>query len=212
MAGRLITETSCSPDHPVQELPMPASPRLASFVPVVAALAIACGGESSTGPKANQLSAAEAQEVAIGVFSEISNALATSGFGNVAAVGASASALPTTTLNSACSLGGRITGTFTYSEFPSSGTGTETGTMSVTPQSCVVSTGSRNIAVSGQLTWTYSASYRNFAQSGNMIWRASGSFNWSGGSCVMDYSMTITPSGNGSLSGSVCGQSVSTSF
>ena len=175
---------------------------------------IGCGSDSSTGPNGGSLTQAEAQLVAANLFSEIARALATAKIStNVAGASQSQAAVPTTvrmTLNNPCTAGGTISGTYVLtSDFNTSGTGSQSGNMSVTSVGCNVQTGTRTIAVSGSFTLTYSASFTNSAPSSNYTWRETGNFTWSGGGCAIDYTAVVTLQGKTSITGSFCGQSVS---
>src|SRR5262249_20708808 len=172
--------------------------RSLALLGVVGSLA-ACGSDSATAPKT--LSASEAQLVASNLFVEISKALSTAVIStSVAPAAETATATaPTTvksTLNSACQAGGKITGTYTYtSDFSNSGSGTQSGSVTVVTDGCKVSSGTQTIAVSGNLSLTFSVNYTNFAPSSNYQWRETGNFSWSGGSCAIDYTITVTPQG-----------------
>jgi len=196
--------------------------RTSIAVGLVAVIPIAgCGGGDSTGPKAEQLTSAEAFQVASAVFEELSTALESAGFSSAnaskAAKRASMALASTTTLNTSgnCTRGGKITYTGSFTDNTNSqGTGLVTETGTFTPVGCVVSTGTRNISIDGNpnLSWNFNMNFVQFAQSGNATWTFGGGFRWSGGSCDMNYTMTFTPSFAGTISGTICGQSVSQSF
>ncbi len=175
----------------------------------------ACGGSDSvSGPSGNSLTSAEAQLVVANLFTEISKALA-SGVVTTAAspTAARAAAAPTTikeTLSSTCAAGGTVTGTYTFtSDFNQQGAGTESGSVTVTTNACQVSTGSRTIAVGGSFSLTFNVTYANFAPASNFTWNETGNFTWSGGSCAINYTAVVTPQGKQTVTGSVCGQSIS---
>jgi hypothetical protein len=174
-----------------------------------------CGGDS-TGPKTNNaLSAAEAQTVAAAIFTEINRAIASATPTQNAAMPSLAPAaalVPSTfnaTVNTNCQAGGTIKGTYSFTtDFNAQGSGTESGTVTVTANQCVVSTGTRSIATNGSYTFTFSGSFTNGQISSNFVWKASGNFTWTGGSCALDYSFTITPANKVTYSGSMCGVSI----
>jgi hypothetical protein len=169
---------------------------------------VACGGDS-TGPKTNALTALEAQQVAVAIFTEVSKALATVGATAPTGASRSVAAMPTQPFSSNCTNGGTITGTYTFTNgLDNQGSGTVTGSMTITPNACKVSTGSRVIAVGGSINFTYSLSYAKYAQSGNFTFHGGGGFTWEGGSCPMDYTVTLTPQGKETVSGTLCGQSI----
>jgi hypothetical protein len=173
----------------------------------VGVLTLSACSDSSTGPKTTAtMTPQEALSVASGIMLEISNALAaTTGGLNVADVRTSAAVMPTETFSSPCTSGGRITGSITFTDnVNSAGTGTLTGAMTATPQGCMVSNGTKMIAVSGQWTVDFSMSFNQFAQAGDFIWHAKGNFTWDGGNCSLDYTMTISADGHGSLTGTFC--------
>jgi hypothetical protein len=186
-----------------------------AFIPRVLLWAVAavaaCGGDSSTGPKNSGLTAAEAQQVAVAIFTEVSKALSSVGASSPAPASQSVAAAPTT-FSSPCTNGGTISGSFTFtSTLDSQGTGTVDGSMTITPSGCKVSTGSRIIEVSGSLNFTFSMAFTKGAQSGNFVFHGGGSFTWTGGSCTMDYTVTLTPQGKETISGTVCGETINVS-
>jgi len=173
------------------------------------AATVACGGDSSTGPKNNALTAAEAQQVAIAIFTEVSKALSSVGATAPTAASRSVASQPTQTFSSPCTNGGTIGGTFSFtSNLDSQGSGTVNGSMTITPSGCKVSTGSRIIEVGGSLNFTYSMAFTKGAQSGNFTFHGGGSFTWSGGSCAMDYTVTVTPQGKETVNGTLCGETI----
>ena len=174
----------------------------------------ACGGSSTAPNSAGTLTVAEAQLVAANLFVEISRALSSAKAStNIAPAAWSAAAVPTTVtlnVNGVCTGGGTIKGTYLItSDFNNSGTGSQSANVSVTSVGCSVSTGQRSIAVGGTYTLTYNVSFTYFAVSSNYVWKQTGNFTWSGGSCAMDYNMTVTPQGKTSYTGSFCGQTIS---
>jgi autotransporter translocation and assembly factor TamB len=178
----------------------------------------ACGSDSATSPgDKSALTSTEAQQVAIALFTEIDNAWAKASSSKAAlAPTASLATTPTTfneTINSTCSAGGSITGTVNGSiDFDGTGTGSESVSMSVKMAGCKLNTGQKTIAVDGNLTYSLGVSYLNAKQSSDFVWKGKGSFNWTGGSCVIDYGVTLTPQGRGSESGTFCGTNINYSF
>jgi hypothetical protein len=175
---------------------------------------IGCGSDSTTGPKKDTLSQTEVQQVAANIFAEVSKALST--LGALAPSGAArsvAAAAPTQSFSSPCTNGGTIAGNFTYTDNTNAqGTGSLNGNITVAPQACKVSTGTRLIDVGGSITFSFTMNFVQFAQSGNFTFHGGGAFTWSGGSCPMDYNVTITPQGKESISGTICGQTVSSNL
>lgn len=197
-------------------------PRPISIVRPLASIAVlgaivACGGSDSTGPGKSGFTAIEATTVATNIMTEIAKAVATAGFGaNAAPSGALASvaAVPVTgssNYSAACTNGGAVNGHYDYSgNFDNSGAGTMSGTITSTLNGCKVSTGTKLIAVGGQFTWTYGATFSQTAALNAYTWHGAGSFTWDGGSCAIDYGVNYTGSGVYKLSGSFCGVDIST--
>ncbi|MFI5229409.1 MAG: hypothetical protein ACHQWU_10090, partial [Gemmatimonadales bacterium] len=187
------------------------------FASVALAAAAAGCGSDSTAPKGQSaLTSEQAVLVASGIFEEVSVALSKSGFaGQVAPSAARFSSVPLTgsaTLNAPCTNGGSVGGTYTYSEdIGTNGSGTATGSMDITMTGCKVSTGTDLIAVSGALNYTFSFAFSQSAALDTFDWHGSGSFNWSGGSCSLDYTVHYTGAAGGkdTISGTVCGVNVS---
>lgn len=176
----------------------------------------ACGSDATAPANTqNAFTVQEATTVAAAIFTEISRALSTSGFAfDVAPAAAVVPTTGTATVNSTCASGGTVTGTYTYTNnFGTDGTGTSTGTMSVATHSCKISTGTRVIAVDGQLTYTFSMTFAQNVALDTFNWRGTGSFTWSGGNCVIDYSMKYTGAATGkyTITGTICGVNVSSS-
>jgi hypothetical protein len=179
---------------------------------------IAACGSDATGPANNQtaFTVQEATTVASAIFSEISRALSTSGFAldvapTTSRAAAARSMVPVTgssNVNAACTNGGTITGKYTYSEdFANDGTGTASGSFSVAMTGCKVSTGTRVIAVDGQLTYTFGMTFAKNVALDTFNWRGTGSFTWSGGNCAIDYTVNYTGSATGksTITGTFCG-------
>ena len=172
----------------------------------VCALAACGGSDDSTGPTSQTLTAAQAQLVASSLFSEMSKAMSTA---TLTTGGSSSSPSQTFTVNSTCTNGGTITGQYVYnSSLNSAGTGTVSGSMTTTAHGCKVNTGTQIIATDGTLNYSYSVSYTAFAPSSNYVWKGTGNFSWDGGSCTMDYTVNVSTTGHGSISGTICGQSI----
>lgn len=178
---------------------------------------LGCGSDS-TGPKGGQstLTSAQAELVASGIFEEVSLALSKSGFApQLAPSAARFSSVPLTgsaSINAPCTNGGNISGTYNYSDdVGANGSGTATGTMTVTMAGCKVSTGTELIAVSGNLTYTFSFAFSQTASLDTFDWRGTGSFNWNGGSCGIDYTIHYTGATGGkfTINGTICGVNVS---
>jgi hypothetical protein len=178
---------------------------------------VGCGSDS-TGPKGGQstLTTQQATLVATGIFEELSLALGKSGFsGQAAPIAARLSSVPitgTASINAPCTNGGNITGTYNYSDdIGSNGSGTASGAMTVVMAGCKVSTGTDLIAVSGNLTYTFSFVFSQQASLDTFDWRGTGSFNWTGGSCGIDYTVHYTGATGGQfvIKGTVCGVNVS---
>lgn len=176
------------------------------------AATVACGSDSSTGPKNSGLTAAEAQQVAISIFTEVSKALSSVGATAPTAASRSVAAAPAQTFSSPCTNGGTISGSFTFtSTLDSQGTGTVDGSMTITPSGCKVSTGTRTIQVDGSLNFTFATAFTKGAQSGDFTFHGGGSFTWTGGSCTMDYTVTVTPQGKQTITGTLCGETINVS-
>lgn len=172
----------------------------------VGVLTLSACSDSSTGPKATvTMTAQEALAVASGIMVEVSNALGrTAGF-DVAPLGASAAVMPSQPFDVTCTNGGKISGNITYAfNVSDAGTGQITGSMTVTPQSCMVSNGTKLIPVSGQWTVDFTMNFNQFL-AGDFIWHAFGALAWEGGSCSLDYTMKLSPDGHGRVTGTFCG-------
>lgn len=185
--------------------------RGAAAVCTVGAL-IGCG-DSTTGPKQDTLSATEVRQVAANIFAEVSKALSSLSFAPPAAAARSVAAAPTQTFSSACTNGGSMSGSFSYTDNTNSqGTGSLNGTIAMTPQACKVSTGTRMIDVGGSINFTFTMNFVQFEQSGNFTFHGGGAFTWSGGSCPLNYDVTVTPEGKETISGTICGETVDSSL
>jgi hypothetical protein len=64
------------------------------------------------------------------------------------------------------------------------------------------------IAANGGYNYTFGASFTNHILSSNFVWDAGGTLTWTGGSCTLDYTVEVTPTGKKTLSGTVCGVDV----
>jgi hypothetical protein len=183
-----------------------------AFIATVGTLT-ACGHDS-TGPKAT-LTSAEAQQVSLGLFSEIGRAYATRTMSGAALGGSSAvAASPTThsgTINAKCLAGGTVTGTIAItSTLDTAGTGLESMTMSVAIAGCEVDDGEKTIALDGNMTFGFDAGLTKY--SGTYVWTGTGAFTWEGGNCSFDYAFTETHDQHGSETGTFCGSTVSYTF
>jgi hypothetical protein len=171
----------------------------------------ACGGDSSTGPKAPVLTAAEAQAIAVAIFEEIERAV-----GDATLSGQTAELAVVATSREAysgpCLKGGKISGDVSFVEdLNAAGSGTATSTITAKPQACMISTGSRVIPVDGDLTYRMSFTFAQFEPVGDFTFTGKGTLRWDGGSCVVDYGARFTETSM-SLTGSICGESVSGSI
>jgi hypothetical protein len=175
--------------------------------------AVACGGDSTSPAADNSLTPAEARVVASSLFGEITAAVGSpTPSSSTVPAGASRATVPTltATINANCREGGTIQGTYLFtSDLDAAGTGTKSGSITVTASQCKVSTGERTISTDGSYTYTFSAGFTNNVWSSDFVWKANGAFTWTGGSCTLDYTVTITPQGARSYSGTVCGTDVS---
>jgi hypothetical protein len=182
--------------------------RAFALLPLVILVSSACSSDSSTGPQTTTttMTQQEALAVASGIFTEISRALSTTTGGlNVAPARASASVMPTQSFNSPCAAGGKIGGSLTYTDnINDAGTGSFTGSMTIAPQGCMISNGTKLIAVGGQWTFDFSINL-NQAALVNMTMRGRGTLTWDGGSCSLDYTMNLSGDGHGSVTGTFCG-------
>lgn len=180
---------------------------------IALAAATACGGDSTSPKTNNSLTPAEARAVASALFGQIAVAAAGSSTPSSSTIPAtqSTTAAPTATvtINANCAGGGTIKGTYIFTnDVNASGTGTRSGSVAVSASNCTVSTGQRTITTDGAYLFTFSASFTNNALSSNFVWDAGGNFTWTGGSCALDYTITVTPQGAKSLNGTICGVDV----
>ena len=169
----------------------------------------ACSDNNSTGPTPNSsMTPQEALAVASAIMVEIGRAQPASATA-LAPEGVSFSAMPTTTvtLTSDCTNGGKISGSATItSNVNAAGTGSVTGSMSITPQACKVSNGTKLITVGGQWTFDFSMALNQGAPVGDIVWHGKGNLTWDDGNCNIDYTVTVSPaSGHGSVTGTFCG-------
>ena len=176
----------------------------------------ACGGSDSTGPKQASFTVSEATVVASSIMTEVVKALSSAGFGASAAPTAALASLARVPVSGSadfsgpCTDGGTVSGHYTYTgDFDNQGAGSMSGSITSTMNGCKVSTGTRTIAVGGQLTWTYSSTFSTNASLDTYNWHASGSFTWDGGSCSLDYGVSYTGTGAYKLTGNFCGVDIS---
>jgi hypothetical protein len=191
----------------------------------ISALTLAACGHDATAPReSTQVSAAEARSVATALFEEVAQALSNVTFMrarhalpamHLGALPAAAASLPTSPINAPCPGGGRIVGTLELNDnTDDDATGQVTGSITIAPQGCVVHAGGKAIAVDGDpsLNYTFRASFLEGYPSSDFVWRASGGIKWTGNSCRVDYTVTISPDDTATIRGTVCGQSVDGTF
>jgi hypothetical protein len=176
-------------------------------------LAVSACSDNSTGPKPNSsMTQQEALAVASALMAEISKASpASAAARNVAPASASFSVMPTTvTFTSDCTNGGKISGSADYtSTVNTAGTGSVTAVLTVTPQACKVSNGTKLITVGGQMTFDFSLNLNQNTVVGNIVWHGKGNLTWDDGNCNIDYTVTASPTtGHGSVTGTFCGASL----
>jgi hypothetical protein len=196
------------------------------------ALLASCGDSTAPRENTNTLTEVEAQSMATGLLDEVSAALSSIGFsraadfsrattfsraGGVLGAGSAAARTPTMTLsiNQQCTNGGRIVGTLSINDNTNdAGTGTVSGTLSLTPQGCVVLAGTKRLSVNGDpsLEYAFNTAFIREVQSADFVWHATGGVKWNGGACRFQYTVIITPRGTGSISGTACGQPISGTF
>ncbi|GJG87222.1 hypothetical protein tb265_24030 [Gemmatimonadetes bacterium T265] len=178
-------------------------PRLALVVTAVAPIGVSCSS-SATDPARNTgtpaLSASE-----VGFVASLLTRLPLP-----AVVAHSNSSF---TYTGQCS-SGLITGVVSIgnSTVDSDGSKTLGTTVTLIPQACVIGTGSRQIAVTGDPSETIQSSLTiagaTLLTSTNKV---TGGFKWEGGSCQLNYTATTSLTGSIwmiAVSGTVCGQSV----
>ncbi len=180
------------------------------FLLVAAALAPLAACSSTTDPgggtTATPLSASEAGTLAAGFLSQ-ANAAAGRETSTVNSDG-------TITYTAPCPLGGTITDVISSvtSTLDATRSGTLTSTSTLAPQGCIVGTGARQIAITGDPSLTVRSS-TTFAAgvltAGNMT--VAGGFKWDGGGCRSNYTATTTVNGSTrtlTISGTICGHGV----
>jgi hypothetical protein len=184
------------------------------FAVMALAAATACGSDSASPQTgSDSLTPAEARVVANALFGQIAVAAAGSSTPSSSTIPATQSATGTptvtATVNANCAGGGTIKGSYIFNnDVNASGTGTRSGSVTVSASNCTVSTGQRTITTDGAYVYTFSASFTNNALSSNFAWHGGGTFTWTGGACTLDYTVTVTPQGSKSLSGTICGVDV----
>lgn len=184
------------------------------FAAVGLGLLTACG--DSTSPKANSLTQAEAQTVAANLFTEISAALSSRTPVTTDVTPSPSFATTGTTLNYTvsgnCTEGGSVTGTYSAtSNLDGSGNGTIASNAVVTIAACAVNTGTRTIAVSGNLTYGATQTFANGGQPSSLTATVNGNYAWEGGSCSLNYNITVTPAHQMTFAGNICGVSFNAS-
>ena len=154
----------------------------------------------------------EALAVALGILTEISKAAATTTPpADVAPAAASLSVAPTVTFSSDCANGGTVSGSASYtSNVDAAGTGSVNVSMTVTPQACKVSNGTKLITVGGQWTFDLSSTLNQGKTVGDIVWHGKGNLTWDDGNCNIDYTMTLnlSPPAHGTITGTFCGASL----
>ena len=185
--------------------------RTRALLSAAGVLAVSACSDSSTGPKPNSsMTPQEALAVASAMMAEIAKASpASAAVRNVVPASASFSAMPTTTvtLNSDCSNGGKISGSATVTNnVNTAGTGSVSAVLTVAPQACKVSNGTKLITVGGQLTFDFSLNLNQNTVVGDIVWHGKGNLTWDDGNCNIDYTVTASPTtGHGSVTGTFCG-------
>ena len=185
--------------------------RTLALLSAAGVLAVSACSDSSTGPKANStMTQQEALAVASALMAEIAKASpASTAALNVAPASASFSVMPTTTvtLSSDCTNGGKISGSATVTNnVNTAGTGSVSAVLTVTPQACKVSNGTKLITVGGQWTFDFSMALNQGAPVGDIVWHGKGNLTWDDGNCNIDYTVTVSPTaGHGSVTGTFCG-------
>ncbi|HEY4322265.1 MAG TPA: hypothetical protein VGM77_13950 [Gemmatimonadales bacterium] len=168
------------------------------------------GSTDNTGGGAT-LSATEAPVVASAIFSSAFSALSSATFSSLKD-GRAMLVQPTATFNAPCTGGGSISGSLNLTNsLNGQGTGSEAYAMSINENSCAVSTGTRTITVGGTLTFNFNMSLVAYALTAYTA-TATGNFTWSGGSCAINYTVTMNGAGHYGISGSLCGVSISASY
>src|SRR5262245_59902309 len=155
-------------------------------------LAVSACSDGPTSPTPNSsMTPQEALAVASGMMTEIGKARSAS----------------TTSVSVDCTNGGKISGSANItSTVNTAGTGSITGSLTVTPQGCKVSNGTKLITVGGQLTFDFSMNLNQNAPVGDIVWHGKGNLTWDDGNCDIDYTVRASPTtGHGSITGTFCG-------
>lgn len=184
-------------------------PALAFPVAALASIGAACSSSSVTDPSAagRPLSASEAGAVAASFVAQASSVAAGHVNGTVNSDGS---------ITAQCPDGGTITSALMLGDFTTNGDGSRDYLMGarITPQACVVGTGTRQIAITGDpsllFNLSFTASGTTLLSSRSMV---TGGFKWDGGSCKVDYTATTTLNGSKQTTttvGTVCGQHINT--
>jgi hypothetical protein len=191
--------------------------RTVAVIVALALPAVACS--DSSGPE-GALRNQDAMEIFAELMFAVSMATMGSelGFGEQAASAALSGSGPFSS-TVACDGGGSITVSGSSSDnINNSGTGTLTGSYTQTPNNCVVGISRGNVVVSGDpnLTGSWSASYSNGNPVGNMTYSWQGAYRYNGavsGRCSMNITSSINMSTySGSVSGTMCGQTINQSY
>lgn len=176
-------------------------------------LAAGCSSSSSTENTGGgaSLSASEAPVVASAIFQSAFTALDGATFSSLKD-GRALLMQPTATFNAPCTGGGSISGSINLTNsLNAQGSGSETDAMSINENSCAVSTGTRTITVGGTLTFNFNMIFAAYALTAYTA-NATGNFTWSGGSCAINYTVSMNGAGHYGISGSICGINVSASY
>lgn len=184
--------------------------RLALGAAALALLGAACSS-STTDPAENAgtsaLTTSEAGTVATGLLTQASSA---------AAGGTGVTHNSDGSYTVQCPGGGTITGAInpTILDFTTNSDGSRNyvETVTLTPQACVVGTGARQIAITGDPSEVVQST---LTVAGTALLKSTsavtGGFKWDGGSCQLNYTATTSLSGSTqtvTVTGTVCGQSV----
>lgn len=123
---------------------------------------------------------------------------------------------PTATGSAPCRLGGRMYASATFVDnTDANGTGSVSATVSMNPQDCVVSTGTKLITVNGDpsLDMSFQMNFLRGNLNSDIVWRGSGAIRWDGGRCAMNFTATLDALGeHGTMRGTICGYPVNESI
>ena len=159
-------------------------------------LSVSACSDSSTGPTPNStMTPQEALAVASGIMAQISPAQA------------SASGTGTVTFTSDCAQGGKVSGSVSSTNtLNTAGTGSIAASMTVTPQACKVSNGTKLITVGGQWTFDFSMTLNRNELVSDYVSHGKGNLTWDDGNCNMDFTVTTSLTSHRSVvTGTFCG-------